>query len=81
MWCVDIGSNIGISSFYWLTRNKKTKVYCYEPSTKNINKLKKNLLPFKKRVFLQKKAVSNRDFTTTLNIEKTGVYSSINKLK
>jgi FkbM family methyltransferase len=78
---LDIGSNIGISSFYWLTRNKKTKVYCYEPSTKNINKLKKNLLPFKKRVFLQKKAVSNRDFTTTLNIEKTGVYSSINKLK
>ena len=78
---LDIGSNIGISSFYWLTRNKKTKVYCYEPSTKNMNKLKKNLFPFKKRIFLQKKAVSNRDYITTLNIEKTGVYSSINKPK
>jgi len=78
---LDIGSNIGISSFYWLTRNKKNKVYCYEPSTDNFNKLKKNLTMFQKRIFLNKKAVSNKSFTTTLNLEKTGVYSSINKLK
>jgi len=78
---LDIGSNIGLSTFYWLTRNKKTKVFCYEPSTSNFKKLKKNLSGFKKRVYLHKEAVSNRNYVTNLNIEKTGVYSSLNKSK
>lgn len=29
---VDIGSNIGLSALYWLTRNNQSIVYCYEPA-------------------------------------------------
>ena len=32
---VDIGSNIGISAVFWLTRYYQSKVYCYEPSSAN----------------------------------------------
>ena len=32
---LDIGSNIGLSSIFWLTRSKDTVVHCYEPSSEN----------------------------------------------
>ena len=35
---LDIGSNIGLSAIYWLTRNNETIVYCYEPSSENFEK-------------------------------------------
>ena len=38
---LDIGSNIGLSAIYWLTRNKKNLVHCYEPSSINFKRLKK----------------------------------------
>ena len=37
---LDIGSNIGLSALYWLTRNNKNIVYCYEPSSLNLKRLK-----------------------------------------
>jgi FkbM family methyltransferase len=75
---LDIGSNIGISAIYWLTRNNKTIVYCYEPSSDNYQKLKKNLIQFEGRFFLYKKAVSSTSFVTYLNLDKSGVYNTIN---
>ena len=78
---LDIGSNIGLSAIYWLTRNKKNLVHCYEPSSINFKRLKKNLRQFKSRIFLYKKAVSNKNFTSKLNIERSGVYNSLSSLK
>lgn len=40
---VDIGSNIGLSALYFLTRNKYVKSYLYEPVPMNIKRLIKNL--------------------------------------
>ena len=77
---LDIGSNIGLSSIYWLTRSKDTVVHCYEPSTENYEKLKKNLKNFDGRFYTFKKAVSSRNFTSYLNLEKSGVYNSISNL-
>ena len=75
---VDIGSNIGSSAIYWLTRNNHSKIYCYEPSTSNFEKLKNNLRGFNSRCFLYKQAVSNFNGVGYLNLEKTGTYSSLN---
>ena len=51
---LDVGSNIGLSALYWLTRNNKNIVYCYEPSSLNFMRLKQNLKQFKSRFFLYK---------------------------
>jgi len=32
---VDLGSNIGLSALYFLSRNDKAKVYLFEPDPKN----------------------------------------------
>lgn len=40
---VDVGSNIGIYSLYWLSRKSKAKVIACEPFTENMNLLKTNL--------------------------------------
>tara|TARA_Y100000590_G_scaffold13002_1_gene15797 strand:- start:2253 stop:3029 length:777 start_codon:yes stop_codon:yes gene_type:complete len=76
---VDIGSNIGISAVFWLTRNYQSKVYCYEPSSANYKRLKFNLQSFKSRFFLNNCAVSNYNDFAYLNLEKNGVYTSLNK--
>ena len=78
---LDIGSNIGLSAVYWLTRNDKTIVYCYEPSSKNFTKLKENLKEFKDRFFIYKNAVSSKNFSSYLNLEESGVYNSLNNEK
>ena len=77
---LDIGSNIGLSSIFWLTRSKDTVVHCYEPSSENYERLKKNLKDFDGRFFTFKKAVSSKNFSSYLNIEKSGVYNSISNL-
>ena len=37
---LDLGSNIGISALYFLTRNKKNRIYCVEPDPNNAYFLK-----------------------------------------
>lgn len=76
---LDIGSNIGLSGLYWLTKSNKSIVYCYEPSSRNFKRLKENLSIFKNRVFFYKKAISNRSYQSYLNLDESGVYSSLNK--
>ena len=77
---LDIGSNIGLSAIFWLTRSKDTVVHCYEPSSENYEKLKKNLKDFDGRFLAFKKAVSSKNFSSYLNLEKSGVYNSISYL-
>ena len=77
---LDIGSNIGLSSLFWLTRSKDTVIHCYEPSTENYEKLKKNLQDFEGRFFTFKKAVSSKNYSSFLNIEKSGVYNSLSNI-
>ena len=78
---LDIGSNIGLSAIYWLTRNDQTIVYCYEPSSKNFEKLKENLKKYEGRFFIYKNAISSENFSGYLNLEGTGVYNSLNDSK
>ena len=78
---LDIGSNIGLSAIYWLTRSDETIVYCYEPSSENFEKLKENLETFEGRFFIYKNAISSESFSSYLNLEQSGVYNSLNNEK
>ena len=74
---VDIGSNIGITTHYWLFKNPKAKIYCYEPSKKNFKRLIENTKKFKKNIKLKRSAVSNFNGYSKLYKSETGVNDSI----
>jgi FkbM family methyltransferase len=74
---LDIGSNIGLSTLFWLTRNHESYVYCYEPSPTSYDRLMANLLPFQGRFFACREAVSNFRGSAKLGIEASGVNSSL----
>lgn len=74
---VDIGSNIGLSTLYWLTRNPSSFVYCYEPSPISYKKLLDNLEKWEGRFKPFQYAVSNFNGRVPLYIEESGVYSSL----
>jgi FkbM family methyltransferase len=74
---VDIGSNIGLSALYWLTRNKASYVYCHEPAPVSYDRLVSNLRAFQGRFQARNEAVSNFRGTASLGIEASGVNSSL----
>lgn len=74
---VDLGSNIGISALYFLTRNNESKCYLYEPDERNTGKLKKNLVGFEERYRLVQKAVSHDTGEVEFGVEPTGRYGGI----
>lgn len=74
---VDVGSNIGLSALFWLTRNKESYVYCYEPAPDSYDRLVNNLRSFQGRFVARREAVSNFSGSARLGIESSGVYSSL----
>ena len=74
---VDLGSNIGISALYFLTRNNDSKCTLYEPDPRNIEKLKRNLQGFEDRYTLIQSAVSDQVGQLEFGIEPTGRYGGI----
>lgn len=74
---VDIGSNIGLSALYFLTRNDRAKVYCYEPDPRNAGRLKENLKGFEARFELHCQAVADVGGQIQFGIEPTGRYGGI----
>jgi FkbM family methyltransferase len=74
---VDIGSNIGISALYFLTRNLHSKCYLFEPDQRNISKLKRNLSLYEERYHLAEKAVAINTDIVEFGIESTGRYGGI----
>jgi FkbM family methyltransferase len=74
---VDVGSNIGLSALYWLTRNDASYVYCYEPSPISHARLVENLKPFEGRFVAHLEAVSNFSGWADLGLEPSGLLSSL----
>ena len=74
---VDIGSNIGISALYFLTRSTETRVHLYEPDPRNTGRLRSNLADFEGRWSLSEVAVGDRDGIVTFGREATGRYGGI----
>jgi FkbM family methyltransferase len=74
---VDVGSNIGISALYVLTRNHRSRCYLYEPVPRNAERLRANLTGYESRFELHEVAVATRDETVEFTVEPTGRYGGI----
>lgn len=74
---VDIGSNIGISALYFLTRNRTAHCYLAEPDPRNVARLRRNLAPFADRYTLYECAVSDVLGMFDFGVESTGRYGGI----
>jgi FkbM family methyltransferase len=57
---VDIGSNIGLSGLYFLTRDSAVRVHLFEPDPRNVECLRANLAPFEGRWTVHEQAVADR---------------------
>jgi FkbM family methyltransferase len=74
---VDFGSNIGISALYFLSRNRRCRVYCHEPLPQNVARFRHNLRGFRDRCTLAEVAVAEADGEATFGYEPTGRYGGI----
>ena len=74
---IDLGSNIGISALYFLTRNHSARVYCFEPVHLNCERLKKTVAPFLQRVVLREVAVATLEGRFDFVMEPTGRYGGL----
>jgi len=76
---VDIGSNIGISALFFLTRNDFCKCYLFEPDPDNVFKLNDNLKKFKNRYTLEECAVDNETGIKQFGKDPFGRYGGLNR--
>lgn len=78
---IDIGSNIGISALYFLSRNHLNKIISIEPDPNNIIFLRKNLeqSKFQDRYKIIEKAIDDEAGNQKLSIVENGVNTSLIK--
>jgi FkbM family methyltransferase len=74
---VDIGSNIGISALYFLTRNEDVFCHLFEPVPSNVHRLRENLEAFEGRYRLREVAVAEFTGSSAFAVEPTGRYGGI----
>jgi FkbM family methyltransferase len=74
---LDVGSNIGISALWFLTRSPTTVVRCFEPVPENVARLRKNLAPFAGRWSVEEVAVDTEGGDVDFGVEPTGRYGGI----
>lgn len=74
---IDIGSNIGISALWFLTRGAESRCYLFEPNPLNIPRLHANLGGFEPRCTVSYDAVAERSGTVEFGVEPTGRYGGI----
>lgn len=74
---VDVGSNIGVSAAYFLTRNSRVFVYAVEPVPVNVGRLRVNLRPYEGRYSLTEAAVALESGRVAFGVEPTGRYGSV----
>jgi FkbM family methyltransferase len=76
---VDIGSNIGISALYFLTRSPAIRAHLFEPDPRNAERLRHNLAAFDGRWILREEAVGDREGIVAFGREGTGRYGAIGR--
>jgi FkbM family methyltransferase len=74
---VDLGSNIGISALYFLTRTPSTHCVLYEPLPSNVERLTSNLVGFEDRFEVHRAAVAPFSGMTQFVVESTGRYGHL----
>jgi FkbM family methyltransferase len=74
---VDVGSNIGLSALYFLTRDPHTRCALYEPVPRNVERLRLNLAAYEDRYTLHEVAVAAAPGPVSFGVEDTGRYGGI----
>lgn len=75
---VDYGSNIGISSAYFLSINSSSRAYLFEPVPRNTERLQANLLQFGGRFDVEEVDVAdNNEEVVRFGVELTGRHGGI----
>jgi FkbM family methyltransferase len=74
---VDVGSNIGLSALWFLTRPSRPFVYLYEPDPRNVARLRDNLRDFAGRWELAEAAVGPAAGRVRFATEPTGRYGRV----
>jgi FkbM family methyltransferase len=74
---VDIGSNIGISALYFLTRNATARAFLFEPDPKNTMRVRATLAEFEGRYRLEEVAIAVADGTASFATEDSGRYGTL----
>ena len=74
---LDVGSNIGISALYFLTRNHDCRVWLYEPVPQNVERLRHNLAGYEDRYAVQEVAIAEREGRAEFGVEDSGRYGGI----
>jgi FkbM family methyltransferase len=76
---VDVGSNIGISALYFLTRNPAARCFLYEPVPENVERLRLNLSGFDNRYEVEQVAVADVEGELPFAVEPTGRYGALDR--
>jgi FkbM family methyltransferase len=74
---IDLGSNIGVSALYFLTRSPSTYCELYEPDPRNLPKLLQNIEGYNDRLVLHEKAVADVEGVIPFKREPTGRYGAL----
>ena len=74
---VDLGSNIGLSALWFLTRDPGVRCYLYEPVPRNVERLLANLRGLEDRYQLEQVAVADRAGSVSFGVETSGRYGGI----
>ena len=74
---VDIGSNIGLSALYFMTRDANVRCRLYEPVARNVERLRQNLAAFDGRFEVEQVAVADFDGEAAFGVEDTGRYGGL----
>ena len=72
---INLGSNIGNSVLYFMTRNDEWRCYLFEADSRNVEKL--NLSGHERRYVLRQEVVSDTGGSFRFGIESTGRYGGI----
>jgi FkbM family methyltransferase len=74
---VDVGSNIGLSALYFLTRPARPHCFLYEPDPRNVARLRENLAGQEDRWTLAEAAVAARSGRVRFATEPSGRYGRV----
>ena len=74
---VDLGSNIGLSALYFLTRGPDVRCRLYEPDPRNAERLRDNLDGLEDRYQLEEVAVADFEGEADFGLSPTGRYGGL----
>lgn len=74
---VDIGSNIGLSALYFMSRGAGVRCHLYEPVPRNVQRLRTNLRGLEERYEVEQVAIADFTGRSAFRLEQTGRYGGL----